>query len=71
MFLILVNMKAYIIKAPRRLGSIPEGYVIQVVSDSTGGPRRTDIEKALVRAGFVDSQSLSYSASGNWKIEEL
>ncbi len=64
-------MKAYLIKAPRRMGFIPEGYMLQVVSDSTGGPRRTDIQKALERAGFTDSQSLSYSASGNWIVEEL
>lgn len=53
------------------MGFIPEGYMLQVVSDSTGGPRRTDIQKALERAGFTDSQSLSYSASGNWIVEEL
>lgn len=64
-------MKTYLLVAPRRLGEIPEGYILQVASDSTGGPRRTDIEKALVRAGFTDTQSLSYSSLGNWRMKEL
>lgn len=48
-------MKSYLLVSPRRLGEIPEGYMLQVVSDSTGGPHRTDIEKALTRAGFTDT----------------
>lgn len=64
-------MKSYLIKAPRRLGMIPEGYMVQVVTDSSGGPRSTDIRNALMRAGFTDAQSLSYSASGNWIVQEM
>ena len=52
------------------MGQIPEGFILQVVSGNTGGPQADEIEAALRRAGFTDSQSISYRSPGNWKIKE-
>lgn len=64
-------MKAYLVRAPRWMGEIPEGFVLQVVSSNTGGPQADEIEEALKRAGFTDSLSLSYRSPGNWRIKEM
>lgn len=63
-------MPAYKLTAPRNLGKIPKGFVIQVASQSST-PQMADIRKAIIRAGFEDRHSLSYCASGNWKVEKL
>jgi hypothetical protein len=64
-------MKAYLVRAPRWMGEIPEGFILQVVSRNTGGPQADEIEEALKRAGFTDSLSLSYRSPGNWQIKEM
>lgn len=64
-------MKAYLVRAPRLMGKIPEGYILQVVSSNTGGPQADEIEAAIRRAGFTDSMSLSYRSPGNWRIKEI
>ena len=64
-------MKAYKVQAPRTLGRVPEGFILQVASNNTAGPQGKDIERALRAAGFTDFSSLQYSAPGNWKISAM
>ena len=65
-------MKAYLVQAPRDFvdAGIPKGYMIQVVSSSTGGPHGYEIAEALRRAGF-NKRAESWSSPGNWIIKEL
>lgn len=60
-------MKAYILIAPRYMDGIPEGYMLQVVSNNTAGPQATEIREALIRAGF-SGMALSWASPGNWKV---
>lgn len=64
-------MVAYKLTAPRQLGKIPKGFVIQVASSSTSKPSAQEVEAAIVRAGFDDNHSRSYRCAGNWKVEKL
>jgi hypothetical protein len=64
-------MPAYKLTAPRQMGEIPKGFVLQVASPRTPTPDAKDVEAAIIRAGFTDPQSRSYKASGNWKVEKL
>lgn len=64
-------MKTYLVRSPRWMGEIPEGYILQVGSRNTAGPQADEIEAALKRAGFTDSLSLSYRSPGNWEIKEI
>lgn len=65
-------MKAYLLQAPRDYvdAGIPKGYMIQVVSSSTGGPQPREIAEALCRAGF-NKRAESWASPGNWVIKEL
>lgn len=60
-------MKTYLIQAPRYMDGIPEGYILQVVSNNSAGPQASDIRQALIRAGF-SGMALSWASEGNWKI---
>lgn len=64
-------MPAYKLTAPRQMGKIPKGFILQVASPCTPTPNAKDIEAAIVRAGFNDSQSRSYRSAGNWEVEKL
>lgn len=64
-------MPAYKLTAPRQMGKIPKGYVLQVASNSTPKPDVKDVENAIIRAGFDDNNSRSYRSAGNWNIEKL
>ena len=65
-------MKAYLLQAPRDYvdAGIPKGYMIQVVSSSTGGPQPREIAEALCRAVF-NKRAESWASPGNWIIKEL
>ena len=65
-------MKAYLLQAPRDYvdAGIPKGYMIQVVSSSTGGPQPREIAEALCRAGF-NKRAESWASPGNWIIKEV
>jgi hypothetical protein len=65
-------MKAYLLQAPRDYvdAGIPKGYMIQVVSSSTGGPQPREIAEALCRPGF-NKRAESWASPGNWIIKEL
>ena len=65
-------MKAYLLQAPRDYvdAGIPKGYMIQVVSSSTGGPQPREIAEGLCRAGF-NKRAESWASPGNWIIKEL
>jgi hypothetical protein len=63
-------MPAYKLTAPRQLGEVPKGFVLQVASRRSPTPDSTDVERALRAAGFTDNNTLSYKASGNWKVEK-
>ena len=64
-------MPAYKLTATRNMGKIPKGFFIQVASSSTSKPNPSDVEKAIIQAGFSDSISRSYKSAGNWKVEKL
>lgn len=64
-------MKTFKLTAKRTLGKIPKGFIIQVPSQSLSTPTALEIEKAIIQAGFDDSLSRGYRASGNWKVEKL
>lgn len=51
------------------MNGIPEGYILQVVSNNTAGPQASDIRQALARAGF-SGMALSWAAPGNWIIDK-
>lgn len=61
----------YLLIAPRQMGKIPQGFHLQVPSDVSPSPNVKDVEEALKRAGFNDTQSLSYRSPGNWKCQKL
>lgn len=63
-------MPAYKLTAPRQMGKIPKGFVLQVASPCTP-PDAKDIEAAIIRSGFNDPQSRGYRSAGNWKVEKL
>lgn len=56
--------------APRKLGQIPEGFVLTVHTDCNYCDQ-DDVAEALKRAGFTDYDSLSYKSSGNWLCEQI
>lgn len=51
--------------------NIPKGFSMQVVSNSTGGPNRSEIEEALKRNGITDFNSITWASPGNWKITKV
>lgn len=53
------------------MGKIPKGFMLQVTGGSISNPDSASVKEALKRAGFTDSQSLSYSAAGNWEVKKL
>ena len=59
----------YKLTAPRTMGKIPKGFVMQVPSSCTSSPTANEIESMLKCMGFTDRVSLSYKSSGNWKVE--
>ncbi|WP_294598936.1 hypothetical protein [uncultured Rikenella sp.] len=65
------STRAFKLTAKRTLGKIPKGFVIQVPSQSLSAPTALEVEKAIIRAGFDDSLSRGYQASGNWIVEKL
>ena len=65
-------MSLFKLTAPRSMGKIHKGFVLQVPSSSAGGsPSPREVETALKYAGFTDPSSLSFSSSGNWEIEKI
>ena len=64
-------MRTLLLIAPRDLGRIPKGFIIQVITSSTGTPSPKEVEEAIVRAGFTDTWSRSFRSSGNWTIKTL
>ena len=66
-------MKTFLLQAPRDFtdAGIPEGYMIQVISNRTGlQPDASEIAQALRNAGF-GSRAESWASPGNWILEEL
>lgn len=68
----LAFIKAYLLQAPRDFvdAGIPKGYMIQVVTSSTGRPNSYEIAEALRRAGF-NKRVESWAAAGNWIVKEV
>lgn len=64
-------MPTYKLTAPRNMGKITKGYILQVPSGRNGTPSAQEVETVLKALGFTDRQTLGYSSSGNWKVEEL
>lgn len=64
-------MPAYKLTAPRQMGKIPKGFILQVASSSSPTPNAKDVEDAIIRVGFDDPQSRGYRSAGNWKVEKL
>lgn len=53
------------------MGKIPKGFVIQVASATSPTPNSSDVENAIINAGFSDLSSRSYKSSGNWEVRKL
>lgn len=65
-------MRTLLLQAPRDFvdAGIPKGYMLQVITSSTGTPNPEEVRDALHRAGF-SGRADSYVAAGNWIIKEL
>lgn len=65
-------MRTLLLQAARDFvdAGIPKGYMLQVITASTGTPSPAEIKEALHRAGFT-GRADSYVAAGNWIIKEL
>lgn len=66
-------MRTFLLQAPRDLvdAGIPKGYMLQVITSSTGTPSPSEIKEALHRAGFTGSRADSWASAGNWIIKKL
>lgn len=66
------TMRTLLLQAPRDFvdAGIPKGYMLQVITSSTGTPRPSEVREALRRAGF-SSRADRYDSAGNWIITEL
>ena len=65
-------MRTVLLQAPRDFADagIPKGFIIQVVTSSTGSPSPAEVREALHRAGFT-GRADSWESPGNWIIKEL
>lgn len=65
-------MRTLLLTAPRDFvdAGIPKGYMLQVVTSSTGTPSPAEIKEALHRAGF-SGRADSWASAGNWIVKEL
>lgn len=65
-------MRTLLLKAPRDFidAGIPKGYMLQVITASTGTPNPAEVREALRRAGFPKLAE-RYESAGNWIIKEL
>lgn len=65
-------MRTLLLQAPRDFvdAGIPKGYMLQVITSSTGTPSLAEVKDALNRAGFT-GRADSWAAPGNWIIKEL
>ena len=61
----------YRVIAPKKMGKLPKGFVLQVPTNSNGKPTVSDIKEALIRVGFNDQETLGWSSPGNWDIEAM
>lgn len=65
-------MTTFKLKAPRQLGSIPEGYEFQVASPTTHWePNAEDVKKELIRLGFSSQDAYHYCSAGNFIVTKL
>lgn len=66
-------MRTLLLQAPRDFvdAGIPKGYVLLVITASTGTPSPAEIKDALHRAGFIGPRADSWASAGNWIIKEL
>lgn len=65
-------MRTLLLTAPRDFvdAGIPKGYMLQVITSSTGTPSPAEIKEALHRAGF-SGRADSWASAGNWTIKEF
>lgn len=52
------------------MGRIPEGFELTLYTNCNY-VNSHEVEEALIRAGISDSNSLSWSSSGNWKVIQI
>lgn len=66
-------MRTLLLQAPRDFvdAGIPKGYVLQVITASTGTPSPAEIKDAPHRAGFTAPRADSWASASNWIIKEL
>lgn len=66
-------MRTLLFQAPRDFANagIPKGFMMQVITASTGTPSPAEIKAALHRAGFTGVAADSWASAGNWKVTEL
>lgn len=67
-----LTMRTLLLQAPRDFADagIPKGYILQVITYSTGTPSPAEVREALHRAGFSNKAD-RYESAGNWIIKEL
>lgn len=65
-------MRTLLLQAPRDFvdAGIPKGYMLQVITASTGTPSPAEVREALHRAGFT-GRADSWASAGNWIIKEI
>lgn len=65
-------MRTLLLQAPRDFvdAGIPKGYMLQVITASTGTPSPAKVREALHRAGF-SGRADSWASAGNRIIKEI
>lgn len=65
-------MRTLLLQASRDFvdAGVPKGYMLQVITSSTGTPNPEEVRDALHRAEF-SGRADSYVSAGNWIIKEL
>ena len=65
-------MRTLLLQAPRDFvdAGIPKGFMLQVITASTGTPSPAEVREVLRRAGFP-KQAERYESAGNWIINEI
>lgn len=64
-------MPTYKLTAPRNMGKVTKGYILQISSRCSAQPSVQEVESVLKALGFTDRETLSYSSPGNWTVEVL
>lgn len=56
------------IRVNRSVDTVPKGFELQVVSNSSTSPSGEEIQRALIAAGFPNAHSSVWSSRSNYDI---